>query len=262
MPDDPVVPAIDPADPAAAPAPTPEAAAVEPSPHPLAPGGVRFEEVYREAKQAKSENQELRERLARLEGAAAVKPAAETPKFYTPQQLQAMVDRAEITPAVMADQIAWQRSVQSEQTILQKVERTQRMTSALAEVEAYLVKVPTLTDRSSSDFSRVAQAARDIAADTGREVSDPVVQRLALRATYGPLDRLAAGSQVREDARRQADTFAEPGGGGGQTPRTPDPLKDVPREYLEHWKSLGYTQAQMIEEAKYVRRKPRQMIGR
>ena len=257
MADDPAVPAADPAVP-----PVEPVVVVPPDPpaHPLAPGGVRFEEVYREAKQAKSENQDLRERLARLEGAAAVKPAAEAPKFYTPQQLQGMVDRAEITPAIMADQLAWQRASEARRATLDDVKTYERAQGALREVEQYLAKLPALHDRSSSDFTRVAQAARDIAQDTGREVSDPVVQRLALRATYGPLDRLAAAAQTREAARQQTDPFAESGGGGGQHASTPTPLKDVPKEYLEHWKTLGYTQAQMIEEAAFVRRTPRRVM--
>src|SRR6266446_10446407 len=86
---------------------TPEVA----TPHPLEPGGPRFEEVYRRMKEAEARDMENRDRIARLEGQAQVltrQPSQPQQQTFTPDQLQALVDQGRISPAQMAHQISWQ----------------------------------------------------------------------------------------------------------------------------------------------------------
>ena len=239
----------------------------EPEPHPLAEGGVRFNEIYARMKESERREAAANERIARLEGAqsAQQKPAAQTPNIWTNEQLQQAVDQGRITQATMADQIAWQRGQQLEQSLQAKFEQRDRQRSALSEVESFIEKVPKLRDATSEEFGRVARNAREIASDLGRDAGDPIVQRLALRATFGPLDKIAAVRQTQDFARQHAETFSEAGNGGNGQRQTQqagaDPLKDVPKEYLDHWKEKKYTREQMIAEAKYITRTPRKVVG-
>lgn len=264
MADEPEKPNPDPEEPPSPGEPEPEPAP-DAKPHPLEPGGERFNEVYGRMKDAERREADMRERLARVEGAqqAQQKPPQQ-PQTYTNEQLQALVDQGRITHAQMADQIAWQRQQQGEQALETKLNMRERSRNAFQEVETYLSKVPALADQSSPTFREVAKSAREISTDLGRDVSDPIVQRLALRATLGPVEKLTATRQARDYDRQHADTFTETGGrGGGAEPVKPnggDPLKGVDPAYIAEWKRRGYTQEQMVAEAKYInprRQKPR-----
>lgn len=228
-------------------------------PHPLDPGGKRFSEVYGEMKDARREAQDLRERLAKLEGhvQAVTKPEKPADQFYSAEQLQAMVDAGRISPAKMADQLSWQRGEMVKREMTQQRVVEDRRKDALSEVNQYVDKLPNLLNPSSSEFTRVARAAREIASDMDRTVDDPVVQRRALRETFGSLDKLTKAASVRESSRVNADTHAETRGSGGVggVNKGPgkDPLKDVPQHYKDHWKRLGYTPEQMAQEAGYIR---------
>lgn len=239
--------------------PVAETPVIEPDPHPLEPGGKRFAEVYGEMKDARREAQDLRERLARVEGQISVQKPATTPQFYTSQQLQAAVDTGKITPAQMSDQLAWQRAYESEQRVEQKLEAKQRAQSALNEINQYVDKVPALMQTTSPEFQKVSQAAREIAAEWGKEVTDPLVQRRALREAMGSLEQLTKVKKAAETPRGNANMDGESRGSNGQSGGAPkaDPLKDVPQMYKDHWKRLGYTEKQMIDEAKFI--KPRRV---
>ena len=227
--------------------------------HPLEPGGKRFAEVYGEMKDARREAQELRERLARVEGQVAAKPVTPVPQpqFYTPQVLQAAVDTGKITPAQMADQLAWQRAEEMRVRVDKDSEQRIRTQSALSEINSYIEKAPSLRDSRSPEFERVARAAREIAEEIGRGVDDPLVQRRALREALGPLDRLAKVRAAVDTARGMNNMDTETRGAGGQSSNTSkvDPLKDVPQMYKDHWDRLGYSQERRIAEAKFI--KPR-----
>ena len=197
-----------------------ETPVVETTPHPLEPGGKRFDEVYGRMKSAEREAMEMRDRLTRLEGQAQVlaqpKPASQK-TWYEPQELQTLVDQGRITPAVMADQIAWQRNQQGQQQVMQTLKWQQTAQTALTEVNQYIEKMPALGQTSSPEFSRVARAAHEIADEMGLTVQDPRVQRRALRETFGTLDKMTKVETTGKFNRDHADTHAETGGGGSQS---------------------------------------------
>ena len=229
-------------------APTPE------PPHPLQPGGARFEEVYARMKQAE-------ERVARFEGMLSAQQRPVTPNQPTlvdPQQLQALVDQGRITPMQAADFLAKQNAQQiATQTTLAAIQAQQlnaKLQSASQEVNQYIDRIPSLRDNLSAEFKRVSDEAYRISDEMGQPVTDLRVQRLALRAVYGPLERLAQAGQHREQSRSASVPHVESGVGRSPAPATrgDDPLKDVDPTYLQFWQARGYTREQMLEEAKYI----------
>ena len=200
---------------------------------------------------AEAEAGMLRERVARLEGQA--EKAKATPAVYTVQQLQAAVDAGQISPALMADQIAWQRTEQAKREVRQEFVREQKVGTASNEIHQYTEKVPALLDSASDEYRRVYRAAAEIAEELDRPVTDPIVQRRALREVLGGLDKVAAVKAERQFDRANADTHAEAGGGGAPV-KGGDPLKHIDPVRMAFWKQRGYTREQMIEEAKYVTR--------
>lgn len=223
----------------------------ERKPHPLEPGGPRFEEVYRKLKDSERREDDLRRQLS--ETKPAPKPEAAQPQYYTQDQLQALLDAGRITPAQMAGQLALQSKELAKQEIKQELRQDTARSSALSEVNDFMAKVPALNDQSSDEFRRVARAAYEIADETGLDVRDPRVQRRALREALGPVDKLTKVSAAREFSREHADTFAERGGGGGSQTRKADPLKDIPQTQKDHWTARGKTKEEQVELAKFWR---------
>lgn len=232
-------------------------------PHPLEEGGVRFNQVYAQLQEQKRQNQEARERLARLEGEAAARQAqpkqAEPVKLYTAEELQQLVDAGRLAPMQAADRLAAQRAYVAQQESNQQRAIQERAGGATAEINEYIRKMPGLIDQSTPEYRKVAQAAYDISNDLGIPVTDPRVQRRALREAFGTLDSIAETRKSREFDRRGADTHQESGRGVGGDSGKPDPLKNVDKAQLAYWDRLGYTEEQKLEEAKYYR--PRR-IGR
>lgn len=240
-----------PTPPEASPPPAPEAAPARP--HPLEPGGERFEQVYARMRQSERDAMELRERLAALERQA--KPAQPTVQFYSDTQLQAAVDQGKITPAQMASQLALQAKELGKTEIRQELRLETRRTEAAREVDQYIDKRPALLDTGSEDFRRVARAAREVAEDMNLDVTDPRVQRRALRETLGTLDRIATVTTLTNHNRQHSDTHAETGRGGGHstTPAATDALlKTVPKPLMAQWERWGYSRERMLAEAKYI----------
>ena len=245
-------------------------ASVEPEPtlHPLAEGGARFNEVYARMKAAE-------DRASRMEGMLQQQQTqqhapASGPQYIDPNALQAFVDQGRITPMQAADILSKQNAqIAATQTTMQAVQfqtLAGKLQSAKTEVDQYISKVPALRDTASQDFQRVAEEAYKLSDDMGLPVTDLRVQRAALRAAYGSLERMTSQQQSREQSRAASipPVDTRPGGAParGMAPST-DPLKDVDPTYVEFWKKRGYTQAQMIEEAKFIPkgRKVRQGAG-
>ena len=242
------------------PAPDPEPVATEPEPtpetHPLEPGGARFNEVYARMKQAE-------ERAARMEGAyqqlqQQQRPQPQGPVYVAPEQLQALVDQGRITPMQAADLLSRQNAqAAATQTVTQAVQLqglATKLQAANAEVNQYISKVPNLRDNTSQEFQRVAEEAYRLSDDMNLPVTDPRVQRAALRAAYGTLDKIAATQTARAQTRDASLPHVETRTGG--RPATPasgtDPLKDVDPTYLAYWERKGYSRDRMLEEAQYI----------
>lgn len=212
-------------------------------------------------REAENQVKEYAERLARLEGQASVlaRPAQAPPppqQTYTPQQLQELVDQGRITPALMADQIAYQRQQQGNQELLKTLAQQRRTEAAMGEVNQYITKMPALSQTTSAEFRKVAAAAHEIADEMGLPIQDARVQRRALRETFGSLDKLAEVGKAREFDRENADTHAASGSGGGRTePRVKDKLAGIPPEQIAFWKAKNYSQKMMEDEAVFFRQR-------
>jgi hypothetical protein len=209
---------------------------------------------------AEQEVRELRDELMRTQGRIQQQapPPPPKPVTYSPQQLQALVDQGQITPAIMADQLAWQRAEQGKVETLTTWNQQQRVQSALGEVNQYIGKMPALTNTGSPEFGKVARAAAEIAEEMSLPIQDPRVQRRALRETFGSLDSLTRTQGATEFNRTHADTHAESGSGGGrQTTKAPDPLAGIPKAQVDFWRSKNYSQKMMEEEAKFYRARSR-----
>ena len=235
------------------------------TPHPLSPGGARFEEVYAKWKMAE-------DRASRAEGEAqAYRQQQQRPQQQQvdPAQmrvfLQQQIDQGRITPVDAMDIIsrhnAQQAATQTTIVATQAQQLNAKIQSAFTEVNQYLDKLPSLRDNSSQDFQRVSAEAYRVAEDMNLPVTDGRVQRVALRAVYGPLDRLAAASTARAQSRDASlphtETNVSRGATQGATQTTatkgdPDPLKDIDPTYIAHWERKGYTRERMIEEAAYI----------
>lgn len=240
---------------------TPVADPIPTETHPLDPGGARFSEVYRDMQDAKREAARLQ---GELDASRRQQPqqTQQQPQFYTPNDLQALLDQGKITPAVMTAQIAWQERQIAKQEMRQEFFQAERLRTAGAEVNRYLSEMPKLSDTGSEEFRRVNVLTREIADELQLPAEDPRVQRRALQIAFGPVDKLVKSRVASETTRTQSDTYVESGGGGRGVPQvSKDPLKDIPTSYKAHWEKLGYSHEQMVEEAKYIRPTPRMRAG-
>lgn len=227
----------------------------EPKPHPLHPGGERFEQVYGKWKTSEGRIAELERQLAEersAKEAAAAKAAA--PAAPTVEQIQAALDAGQITAAQAVSIGMYHAKEAAKAEALSEFDARQRQREVLTEVETYTTRVPALRDPASEEYGKVYAAAQALARDLGKPVSDPVVKRLAMREVFGPPDRLGAKARVAEQDRVRSD----PGGvltgsnGGGAPAPAKDPLKAIPQAQIQFWQRLGYTREQMLAEAPFV----------
>lgn len=237
-------------------------AEVKPEPeveHVPAVDSPRFKEVYARMRQAEQDRVDLQGRLTRLEAAAARPTAPVQPQYRTPEQLQALVDAGQMTPLQAADVVAFQRASMGSRATIQQIHQDNLNQAALDEVNRYIEKMPSLGDAASKEFREVSAAAHAYSAEVGLPVTDPRVQRRALRETFGLLEKVA---KVETRMGQREIPHSETGGGGGRTPLTPadTPLKGVSQKYIDYWTRRGYTKEQMIEEAKFVSKEPRTVL--
>ena len=254
----PTEPVVEPTEPTAVTAPS-EPVPQEPTrPHPLESGGERFNEVYGRMKAAEARAEALQAQIAQ----AQTQTAAQAPRVYSAQDVQAFIDAGRITPAQGADYLAEQRVNQASKDIERRLEQKQVLQSVQSEVNSYLTSIPALHNASSEEFSKVSTVAWEIATELGLDVKDVRVQKQALRQVFGTLEKVKATRQASQVSRTSADTHTESGGGGGGslTPQASNVLKGIPAWQISQWQRWGYTQKQMEDEAKYFSPKKR-MIG-
>jgi dGTP triphosphohydrolase len=232
--------------------PVEETEVAEAEDHPLEPGGKRFSKVYEDMKEAQREASRLREELAAARAVAQPAPKPQA-NFYTVAQLEDMVTKGTVSLQQAQDQLEWQREQKLLSTIENRNAEKERLSSANKEVDEYLKHVPGLNDPTSKTFRAVAAASQEIADETGLNIRDPRVIKRALRETVGKLETVKSRAQDRESERRGVGATSV-----DATPRkvasasSKDVLRDVPKMYMDHWKKLGYTEAEMREEAKYI----------
>lgn len=225
----------------------------EKKPHPLEPGGPRFADVYARMREAERRAQEMEAQLAAERAKATPQQQQPQGQFYTPQQLQAAKDLGQITEAQMMDQLAWQRAELKAREVEKRQADRFVADTALSEVDAYIAKIPALADANSPELRKVGVAAREIALEMGKPVTDPLVQRRALREVYGSLEKVNSVRKVQAEARANAESHLESTPGAGVVSQRKDPFKEVPPAIKEHWKRLNYTEEQMKAELPYIR---------
>lgn len=246
-----------------------------PEPHPLEEGGVRFNEVYARMKAAEEREREKDQRIARLEGQfQAIQRPPQPQQQFTVEQvadfLQQKVDRGEMTPMRAAAELSGFRAQQISQQNLLQAEQIRSMAAvqneALAEVNRYIEKVPALNDPSSAEFRKAQDAANRVSRRLGLPVTDFRVQQTALESVYGSVDKIAQQGQQRQQARDASLPHVETGGGRTVAPqqngKQETGLEGVSPKYIEYWKKRGYSHEQMVQEAKYVTKEPRQVPSR
>ena len=222
-------------------------------PHPLEPGGERYEQVWARMRQAERDAEEARQRADTAERKVA-QPAPPAITFYTPDQLQTAVDQGRITATQASAQLALQAKEQAKTELRGELQYETRRTEAAREVDQFIARKPALMDTASDEFRRVAALARDVAADTGLALTDPRVQRQALRQAYGSVDRLQTTARTEAHARTHADVHAETGrGGGAPAPAAPDALKHVPQWWVDYWRPRVANEKELAERAKFYR---------
>ena len=176
-------------------------------------------------------------------------------QFFTPDQLQDAVDKGLITPAVMAQQIAWQTTL-SAAALQRGIEQIRaRQKEAFKEVDIYKAKFPALNDKTSELCRSAIATAKQVAMDMDLPPTDPRVKRRALREVLGQLDAL----------RIEPEPAKAPMNGAGSESAAPtataDPLAHIPPAMKEHWDRLNYSKERRLQEAKFYiprnQRRPR-----
>lgn len=247
------------------PEPTPDpspAPTTDATPHPLEPGGKRFNEVYAEKKALEREVAVLRETMQRPAATPTPTPAPPPPQFYTVQQLQAAVNAGQITHETMLAQIEWQAAEKGAQAAIQRQEHASKQQTVQQETERYFHLLPELNDATHPKTLAAQQACREVAARFNLPASDPRVINQALREQFGAVSKLEKDRQTREAARQQTDLHAETGGsaGGGRNgggSGIDAAVKKINPDavgYVAAWREQGKSEAEMLDLARYVRR--------
>ena len=162
--------------------------------------------------------------------------------MYSLDQIQAAVDRGQITPMQATDLISRQNAQAAAVRAQQMAAYARRAQTVGKDVEQYLAKHPKLRDPESPEFRKVADRARELSADLGIPADDLRIHRTAMR-------QVLAGSQPMTPKAAPA-TNAPPANKN-------DPLASIPKQYREHWEKWGYSREKMLAEAKYITRAPR-----
>lgn len=219
--DEPLDPTSEPAEPALETAPEPTT-----EPHPLEPGGKRWNQVYRRAKDAERQNQELRERVAALEAESRVRQEHRDQQPATPQytgdDLQKFIDENKITVGQAIDYARRQGMQEVERTFMAKLDQRDealRQTSRLqSEIDRYVTAIPNLAKTDSDELQRAYQEYQQQVALHGEPHDELGKKRLyisALRTTFGAPDTWE--QRMRSP---QTSTHHETTTGTGTQPRT------------------------------------------
>lgn len=128
-------------------------------------------------------------------------------------------------------------------------------TTAGQEIQKYLNEFDQLKDRNSREYGEVAREYQNMIRMGLPEAEG--TQAAALKAVMGPVER-RQNRRNAEEVSRHGTPFAEVGSGqgAGHTPKA-DPLKRVPKTYLDYWNRQGYTQE---EQEKLAARIPEKKL--
>lgn len=192
---------------------------------------------------------ELEERVQRMEAERAQQPQQPAQPPITVETVLAAYEHGQITET-QKDQ--WLLHLNEERAVARaRTEMAQAISGvvvgqqAQSTIERYARAYPAINDTGSSEFQEVKAAFLELLSEG--LPNTVATQAKAVRIALGPLR--GATTNAREHTRSRADTFLEGSGGGGAR-EDRDPVKDVPERIQAHWKKMGYTKAQMAQEAK------------
>jgi len=195
-------------EPEGAPDPDPKKGAV---PHPLTPGGRRFEQVYAESKQAKRDLVQERElriaaeaKLSVLEHKGPATSTGDDPEYDWPQ-LEEFIQQGRITRAdaqahrekVIEKRLA--RSIKGEFT--QEVTTANRSQALQVSIQKYIDAIPAIMTEGSDERERLESEFEFLASVQGidhAKMTDSqrkALQLTALRTVHGPIDSLVKRSE-------------------------------------------------------------------
>jgi hypothetical protein len=223
-----------------------------PEPHPLEPGGKRFNQIYARAKAAEEAAANLKIEMARLEERLKAREEVPTENRQTiEQQLEAKVEAGEISQfaalRMLAEHYA-SKKVESSQKVLSEADKAERaLTEAKIEIQKYITAAPSLADLSHERADDVRTAYNKLVGRGYKQ--DQTTELLALEQVFGSPERL---KKSRNPSDRSGAPVTSGGGGIATTPKAKTGLEHVPARYVEYWKSRNYTQEQMLQEAKYL----------
>lgn len=219
-------------------------------PHPLTPGGKRFEQIYAKGKQAEREANELRERLiaaeAKLELLVKSKQPEPEDAEYTWDQLETFISQGRIT---RADAEAHREAVIRKNVLKEVDARQDRRTQELTReqlldqtITAYIGAKPEVLNEQSPERQRLDEEFDWVASTQGlnpAKLTDSQrkgIQAIALRNVYGPLDSFQRKVTMKTETHE---------GVGGGSP--PPPKKNPDQEILD-----GLTKTQIAHYRKMM----------
>lgn len=220
-----------------------------PVPHPLTPGGKRFEQVYAKGKQAEREAAELRERLIAAEAKLEILVKGQQPTTeeteYTWEQLEGFIASGRIT---RADAEAHRESV-IRKNVLKEVDarqdaRTQTLTQTQRldqTIQSYISAKPEVLNEQSAERQRLDEEFDWVASTQGlnpaklTDIQRKGIQAIALRNVYGPLD------SFQRKATMKTETHQGVGGGNPPAPsKNPDQaiLDGLTKTQVDHYRKM------------------------
>ena len=218
----------------------------KPEPHPLEPGGKRFNEVYARAKAAEARMQEEREGRIRAEAEAqvlretrAAQPNKPDEKVLSWGELKQMVADNKISEADALEYrekaVRTQAVREAETSITNKLSQQSRDQRIDSEIGKYKDAIPDVNVPGTAERKKFDAEFRYQVEVLGADPKSLSTQAAALRAVYGSPDKAAAYAKARH--RPVAESFAETSGGGTAVTDTPKKsFRDTltPRE-VEHY---------------------------
>lgn len=221
---------------------------VEAEPDALTPGiKKRLNQLYARTKGAESENQQLREKTARLEGQLEATRAAPpvTEQKVEPRltwtQLQAGIDDGKITLAQALDYRDETNQKALEAKFEQRLKEAQtthsRGTTVQSEIAQYKSTVPGIVTVGSPERVKVEQEFAYLVNSMGYDQKDPRTELLACRNVFGDVKT----AQARQTARTtipERETMQDMPSNGKPKPDPKDPLKTITGEQRKHYQRM------------------------
>jgi hypothetical protein len=220
-------------------------------PHPLHPGGVRFEQIYAQSKQYKRDLEHERE--LRLAAEAKLSQPATTqasptnaPAEYTWEQLEGFIKEGRIS---LADANAHREQVllrslkaQVKDEYQAEIKTNTRVQTLTSQLNEYVGAIPAILQEDSPERARLDAefdwlvSVQDRNPSKMSEAERKALQLTALRNVYGPIDSVA-----KQKTSLRTETQQERAGGSPPSRKVnPDQelLNKLTRPQIEHYEKM------------------------